>query len=363
MKILFVVDAFRGGAGNVIQILAREFTARGYKSVILLTNGKIAEPKYDLSGVEIIDHKLENYIRAKNPIDRIFKYKNELQKMFHQVKPDVIISFLTTNNILSCMANDIKVPLIVSERIDPAKTNTKIHWRVLRRLYYNRADVVSVQCSNFASFCNGKFKKKIVVTPNPIVIPEIAKNPEKRENIVFISIGRLDAQKNFPWMFDCMKKIHDQAKNTELRIFGDGPIKEQLQDKIAELNAGDYIKLCGYTNNPYEELSAADIYFMTSDFEGFPNALSEAMAMGLPSVSRICHEGIKDLVNDGVNGYLVNLYDKKGFVEKAMLLLKDDMLRASMVGEAKKVSEKYSVEKIISMWEEIIKKIENRNRS
>ena len=355
MRILFVVDAFRGGAGNVIQILSREFKRRGNDCVILLTNGKIAEPKYDLTGIKVIDYKLEEHIHAKNAADRIIKYTKELKTKFHEIQPDAIISFLTTNNILSCMANDLNVPLLVSERIDPFKAHTKIHWRLLRKIYYARAKKIIVQCSNFEDFFTGQLKKKTVTIANPIITPvNDYQARENHGNIIFISIGRITEQKNFPWMCDRMKEIHNQHECVELRIFGNGDKEEYLREKKKKNDMEDYVKLMGYTDNPYSELQNADIYLMTSDYEGFPNSLSEAMAVGLPSVSRMCHSGIQDLVKDSINGYLVAMEDKAGFVAKCVELASSVEQRKEISEKAKEISYQYSVERIVARWESLI---------
>lgn len=354
MKILFVVDSFRGGAGNVIQILAREFKKRGYDCSIFLANGKLVEPKYDLKNIEIIDHRLDDFVVAKNPIDRIKKYKTEYEKIFDAVRPDAIISFLTNNNTLCCMANHRQIPLIISERIDPSKAILKLHWRVLRRLEYGKADKIVVQCSNFSDFCGGQFRNKTVTIANPILDPGIYHTVQERKTITFISMGRLVKQKNFPWMIDCMCEIHERVKNSVLNIYGSGAERDYLQAYIESKNAQDYIHLAGYADEPYHLLADADIYLMTSDYEGFPNALSEAMAVGLPSVSRECHSGIKDLVEDEINGYLIAKDDKNLFVEKCIELTLDCGKRKTMSNSARSVCIQYSVGKIADCWEKLI---------
>ena len=354
MKILFVVDAFRGGAGNVIQILAREFKRRGYDCSIFLVNGKQVEPKYDLEGIEIIDHRLDDFVKAKNPIDKIMKYEAEYEKIFNDVMPDGIISFLTNNNTLSCMANHRRVPLVISERIDPSKASIKLHWRLLRRLEYGKANKIVVQCSNFSGFCGGQFKNQTVTIANPILDPGIYHTVQSKERVTFISMGRLAKQKNFTWMIDRMCEIHSRVKNSVLDIYGSGPEKDSLQSYIDSKNAQEYIRLAGYAEEPYHLLADADIYLMTSDYEGFPNALSEAMAVGLPSVSRECHAGIRDLVQDGVNGFLTTMDDKDSFVERCVLLAGDHELRKEISDSARAVCVKYSVGRITDVWEELM---------
>lgn len=355
MKILFVVDSFQGGAGNVIQILAKEFRDRGHESVILLGNGRKVEPKYDLTGIHVIDYHLNNNIVAKTPIDRIWKQRNAVRRIFDSEQPDAVVSFLDRNNILCCMAKRKNVPLFVSERIDPAKADLPIHWRLLRWLVYGRANKVVLQCSNFADFCGGKFKPITEIIPNPILLPPVTHKVSTEEHkIVFVSMGRLAEQKNFPWMFEQMKRIHDVVPNSVLHIYGNGGEKDRLNALIQQEHMEEFIQIVGYAEEPYHILAEADVYLMTSETEGFPNALSEAMAVGLPSVSRCCHEGIADLVQDGVNGYLVEMDDKDGFVERTVELVRNTDLRKRISDEAKKVSDTFSVATIADRWEALI---------
>ena len=245
--------------------------------------------------------------------------------------------------------------MFVSERIDPAKADLPIHWRLLRWLVYGRANKVVLQCSNFADFCGGKFKPITEIIPNPILLPPVTHKVSTEEHkIVFVSMGRLSEQKNFPWMFEQMKRIHEAVPNSVLHIYGNGGQKDKLNALIQQEHMEEFIQIVGYADEPYHILAKADVYFMTSETEGFPNALSEAMAVGLPSVSRCCHEGIADLVQDGVNGYLVEMDDKDAFVERALTLAKDADLRIRMSEEARKVSIQFSVEAIVNRWEELI---------
>lgn len=356
MKILFVVDSFQGGAGNVIQILAVEFHKRGYECAIFLSNRKIVPPKYNLSGIKVIDVDLNKEAPGKTPFDRIIRQKNYIHRLFKTEKTDAVISFLTENNILCCMAKGRELPLFISERIDPAKANTKPHWRILRWLEYGKANKVVLQCSNFADFCGGKFKSITEIIPNPILMPTHLHTVDSSDHtITFISMGRLTGQKNFPWMFEQMERIHERVPNSVLHIYGNGGEKDKLNQMIHEKGWEDFIQIVGYADEPYEVLSKADVYLMTSDYEGFPNALSEAMAVGLPSVSRKCHEGIADLVQNGVNGYLADLEDKGRFVELAVELAINADLRKEISDQAKKVSTTFGVEAITDIWDRMIR--------
>jgi len=355
VKLLFVVDSFGGGAGNVIQILANAFAEKGNDASVLLLNGKRVESKYDLSKINVIDYPLGKYAKGHTPVDRIYKSVKAIRKQFDSIQPDVIISFLTELNILCCMANKKNIPLIVSERNDPAKDNVKKYWKLLRNKYYKKADRVVVQCSNFKEFAGGRFKENCSVIPNPILEPAAVRSGyELHSPVRLISLGRLQAQKNFKWMIDRMEELKAINNNFVLSIYGSGVLKDELDEYIKQKGLQDHVKLAGYAVDTYSALAESDIYLMTSDYEGFPNALSEAMAVGLPSVSRLCHEGIRDLVQDGTNGFLVEKDQCQLFVERILSLCQDHQLYSLIGKSAKDVACTFSVERIVSMWKQEI---------
>ena len=357
MKILFAVDSFSGGAGNVIQILASGFAEKNYKVSVLLLNGKKIEQKYDMHGAEVIDFPLSVYAKGYTPIDRVYNSVQAIKKQFNSINPDVIVSFLTENNILCCIANKGKKPIIISERNDPFIEKHKKYWDFLRILKYPKADKIVVQCSNFKYFCNGRFTKNTVVIPNPILKPNTYHVPHNKDEITLIALGRLQSQKNFSWLIDRMYSIHNANKNVSLKIYGEGPLENQLRLQINQLNLQDCVELAGFTSTAHETLAKADIYVMTSDYEGFPNALSEAMAVGLPSVSRKCHDGIYDLVQNGVNGFTVETDDIDGFENRVLELASDFTLRTIISENAKSVSNDFSIEKIVDIWENSVNEI------
>lgn len=357
MKILFIVDSFSGGAGNVIQILASEFSHKKYNIEILLLNGKTVNEKYDLSKVIVHNCALSEFAPGNNPISRVNSAVKFLKNEFDKINPDVIVSFLTEINILCCMSNHKKIPLIISERNDPYVEKPKIYWQILRYLTYGKANKIVVQCDYFKDFCRGKFKQNVVVIPNPILKAKFEHIVKEQEKIEIVSLGRLTEQKNFQWLIDRMANISKKNSKIKLKIYGTGHLEKILQDQIASFHLQNTVTLMGYTDSPHKVLAQADIYAMTSNYEGFPNALSEAMAVGLPSVSRFCHQGISDLVRDGENGYTVLMDDTIQFEAIILKLAESFELREDISEKAKKISIEFSTEKIVDIWEKEIKNI------
>ena len=361
MKLLFVVDSFRGGAGNVIQLLAQAFYRRKYEVSILLLNGKLVDPRYDMCGTEIIDYPLGKYAKGYTPFDRVLKSVKVIREQLERIQPDVIVSFLTELNILCCMAHKKKRPLIISERNDPAKDRIKKYWKVLRSRYYRFADRIVVQCAGFRGFSGGRFIDKCSVIPNPVLEPKVTRPAGTIHTpLRLVSLGRLSKQKNFKWMIDSMELLKKYDSDFTLSIYGSGSEENELRSYIEQKQLRDNVFLKGFVADTYSVLAGSDIYLMTSDYEGFPNALSEAMAVGLPAVSRLCHEGIKSLIDNGKNGFVTALDDMQSFVENIIRLKNDPELYSFIGNNAKTISDKYNTDKIALLWEKEITDSLNR---
>ena len=354
MKLLLIVDAFRGGAGNVMQILAGELCRRGHRVTLLLLNGAIDAPKHDLAGVKIIEYPLVQKEPAKTPIGRLFRYRRAVKRLISQIAPDAVLSFLTEYNCLTAWTVGGKLPLVISERNNPFQEKAKPQWEFLRRRYYGKADALVVQCKEFADFYPLRVQKKIRVIPNPILTPKVTAGELCGNEVRLVSMGRLHPQKNYPWMIEALCRIHEQNPACKLSIYGSGDEAESLRALIAERGAGEFITLAGKTDTPHDVLARSDIYLMTSDYEGFPNALSEAMAVGLPSVSRICHEGLRGLVAGGGNGYVIAPHDMDGFVQRVLTLAADPKLAKEMGDRARSVTVRYGVSGIADQFETVL---------
>ena len=203
----------------------------------------------------------------------------------------------------------------------------------------------------YADLKNYNFLKRSYVIYNPIKIEKFDLNV-KKQNIV-LGVGRLDKQKGFDVLIKAFKKIGKD--DWKLLIAGDGPERERLETLIKKLGSTN-IELIGKTKEIFKYYSQASIFVLSSNKEGFPNVLIEAMAFGCAVVSFDCPYGPAEIIENGVNGILVKNQDENGLKEAIELLIKDEELRKKLSKEAIKVREKYSIEKIVKEWEKVIKK-------
>ena len=352
MRIALVVDDFHGGSGNIAQLMALNFNEEHDVSMVL-TNLH-SEPRYNLNGIKIYDPaKIGSHSNKALGLFSLVRNIGRILKK--EIKAELIISFVDNNNTMVCLSNLFnKTPIIVAERSNPLVIFPKKPWDTLRRIAYRRANVVTVQFDIFKNFDGGRFADKVRVTSNIVKKAQNVKNDWKSGKTKFVTCGRLANVKRMDLMIELFESAQKKCPDIELHIFGDGPNREKLQNLIAEKNLESKVFLRGYCDDVHNTLLDYDAYLMTSKQEGFPNSLCEAMAIGLPSVSFACHEGITELAEFGESGFAVPDGDKDAFVEKMILLANDEPLRESMGKNAMKISERYSNENIMKQWYECI---------
>lgn len=352
MNIAIVVDDYRGGAGNVAQLLALEL--RKTHKVSLVFTCLCSDSRYCLEGVDVYDEPMS--IIGKYKIFKFFSSIYRMQKLItHIIHADLVISFLDNNNSMVCLSQTMtKIPIIVAERSNPVVIYPKFPWNIIRRIAYHRADVVSVQFDAFSEFDRKRFLHKCMVNANIVRKPNEIKTNWQSERIRFVTCGRLADIKRFDLMISLFAKVKEQIGNVELHIYGEGACERELQEMIAKQRLNDAVKLMGYHNDVHKMLLQYDIYLMTSLQEGFPNSFCEAMAVGLPTISFRCHEGIYELTQSDTCGYSIVDDNHEEYIKKMILLATDSHRRMEMGQKAQKIVERYSVENVMIQWRECI---------
>jgi glycosyltransferase involved in cell wall biosynthesis len=355
MKILICVDKFSGGAGNIAQLLSMHFSKKGINVVFFVDD--ISTPsRYDLSGIKVIKRFEKKGSIIENIISTSKQIKNE--------KPDLIISFLTSINrevLISQFFN--KIPIIVSERSNPYQIPNSFLGKIIRDIAYLRADLVTVQFDCFKGFSKFLNAKKYVTTPNPILNPKIdyKRDFENKRPITFVTFASQNPCKRIDLMIKLFKKINTSYNNTELHIYGSIINNHKIRNLIKTFKLENNVVLHGHINNVHNELFKHDIYLMTSSREGFPNSLCEAMALGKPSVSFKCHDGLKELITDGENGFLIEGDNEENFITAANNLVKDAKLREKIGSKAKLSIKRFDENSIYTIWDHLINKISKDN--
>lgn len=355
IKILFVISLLKyGGAQKIISFLANNLSSRGYEVVL-----------YTYAG-DIINYKLQNEVKVisekktyKNPILNKFMPIYKTKNVIKQVNPDIVISFLTNSNFLSILGTMFsKIPVIISERSDPYYEKGIL--LSFMRWFYRFADGAVFQTNGAKNYYGGKIREIGAVIPNPVLKSnDIKLLPfEQRKNeIAFVARFNIN-QKRQDLMIKAFKKVVEKYSDIKLVFYGDGPDFEKIKKMVEKYNLSQNVKFAGKIDNVLNAIKNAKLFVLTSDYEGIPNALIEAMSIGLPVISTDCSPGgARVLIKHEQNGLLVPIGDYNEIANSIIYLLDNPKFAEQIGSEAKKISEKYNPNIIIKMWDSYIKKI------
>ena len=283
-----------------------------------------------------------------------------LRNFIKNSNPSYVVSFLTGVNIVTILASiGLSIPVIVSERTHPPRMQLSYIWRILRRLTYPLASKVVMLSSDGLKWLNDEIPNaKGIVIPNPVIYPLSSIAPflkteifDKSNYKLLLGVGRLDDGKQFDQLIFAFGILCDEFPNWNLVVLGDGVNRDSLLRLIIKMNLTERVQLPGRAGNIGQWYERADLFVMTSRFEGFPNALIEAMAYGCAVISYDCDTGPRDLISNGVDGLLINpVGDVNQLVSALRELMSDDIRREQMAIKAKEVQSRYSLEKILDLW-------------
>lgn len=333
-KIVLVIPTLmQGGAERVISILANEWAKKGHEVtlVLLVKSSKFYELDQRVNCVQFdLDVTHGTFKKALG----YGKLLLQIRKQIKKCKPDFVLSFLDQYNILTLLATRfLKVKVFISDRANPyEKIAGSIEF--LKKKVYKFSDGIIAQTSLAKEVLSAKTKhKNIRIIPNPVFIHTVNNKVEK-ENII-LSVGRLVREKAQHFLLDMISEIDEPG--WKLVILGDGPLRDQLEEKIKHLNIADKVILKGQVSEVGEWLEKSSIFVFSSISEGFPNALVEAMAVGLPCVSFDCDAGPKDVIINNQNGILIPVGDVEALTRNVTDLIRNKNLRTSISEEALKI--------------------------
>lgn len=292
-----------------------------------------------------------------------------LHRYIKKSSPDLIVSFLDSVGYVYLVVNRLfgKRKMVVSERVDPScyhGVTAKMRFFAMKF-----ADGIVYQTSGAKEICSKKMKTdKGVIIPNPVVLKDDIKNQldkyivsyRERDNRI-VTVGRLSlAQKRQDILLKAFKRVYNVHPEIKLYIYGDGSDKTKIQELIDSMGLHDVAILAGRTSQVEQDIYNARAFVLTSDFEGIPNALIEAMSIGVPSVSTNCSPGgAALLIKNGENAFLVDKADENAVAEKLIEIIEDETISDKFTANSPKISEVFSEDKISSEWENYFLRIIN----
>jgi len=352
--VLVTASLGAGGAERVISILANGWVSAGQKvDIVTLEDGfpfypinsSITIHALGLSGksVNIFHAVVNNFIRLKN-----------IRFILRRLKPNIVVSFGTETNVLVLLATIVLgIHVVISERCDPHYYPHGTIWKFLRRITYWLSEKLVVQTKAAGHYFDFLSSSRTYIIPNPVQVPTTNDELIKITPPFVLAAGRLTKQKGFDVLLNAFAIKKKELSDWKLVILGEGDQRAALELQIKNLGIREHVLMPGVVTNLGNYMKAAELFVLSSRYEGFPNVLTEAMASGIAVIAADCPSGPSDIVDDGVNGILVAPDNIGALSEVLGRLMGNADLRAKLGNHSASILHIYSIERILSDWEKV----------
>nr|WP_321295489.1 glycosyltransferase family 4 protein [uncultured Sphaerochaeta sp.] len=343
-----------GGAERVTSYLANYFVSQGRNvHLISLTTGEHAYPLSEKITITEYD------ISPSLPV--VFRYLSlirNIRRTLKTIRPRVVLGMMSYSGSLACIANlGLGTPFIISERNDPytSKGFSEFEKKILRFVYRTFVTKGVFQSKGALSYYYAETDPRGIVIPNPLFtesMPLPNTNSIGLETIV--SAGRLNFQKNFSLLIQAFHKVHSLHPSSRLVIYGEGEQRVELESLVRSLGLEQAVSLPGIEKDIFSRFLEAGMFVLSSNFEGMPNALIEAMAMGLPCITTDYSQGRGTVIVDGENGLVVPRNDVDALANAMLSLIENPALAEELGREAVRIREVLDSTSVCKQWLSVI---------
>jgi len=379
MKIIYNISSTATSGGGMERVIVNKANyladVLNYEVVLITTDQKKGKSFYPFSkSIRHIDLNINYMDIAKRKwffqvyfLYRIalVKHRKALTTVLMQEKADIVVSLSRDEKEFLYKINDGSKKVLESHRCLKPRASiefrrmksilqkARIIYRLLHETrlpkYYDKFVVLTEEDKTFWSE-----KNNVVVIPNPLPF-ETPEKPDLSAKRV-LSVGRISIDKGIDRLLSIWSKVCVDFPDWKLSLIGD-IVDSELLTQIKELKIEQSVEIIAATRNIFEEYLKSSVYVMTSRFEGLPMVLLEAISVGLPIVSYAFKCGPRDVINDGIDGFLIEEDDENIFVKKLLLLMQDEELRIKIGVQAKINSERFSMENVMQKWHELFKEL------
>ncbi len=362
MRIMFLISTITGGgAARVLTCLANQFVESGDEVGFITSYIEKKKGEYPL------DERIERFCLSEKRagvLEKNLKWPRKIAKICRDYKPDAVLSFLPEPNIRLLLGTSSKnFVRVVSVRSDPNREYRSKLYAFLAKRLYPKADGVVFQTEDARKWFGDRVKDNSRILYNQVDDKFFnLSNSGERRNI--IATGRLTAAKDHKSLIEAFSRIADKI-DEDLYIYGDGVLREKLEEQISSLGMQERIHLPGSVDNVAETIKDARVYVLSSIFEGMPNALLEALAMGVPCISTDCPcGGPRTVIEDGANGILIPISDVDELVDKLLYAYENPDVMEQMGACARERADCFRSDRIYAEWRGYIEQlIENKNNN
>ena len=368
MRLTFVITSLeRGGAERTLSALAGALSHEGNEITVVVFDHQPAQsypldPGVRLHSLGVTNGFAENLRQA---IVRNLRRLVRLRRAIQESNPDIVISFMDYTNVVTLLSSrGLRVPIVITEHANPDYAPLRAPWQALRRWLYPHASMLVCPTAHMAMLLSERFGVPGRSIPNPVgPIPgQSHENITGRTDRVALGMGRLTEEKGFDLLLHAFARVAPRHPDWRLMIVGKGPLREQLEAQARMLGLDGKVTFTGELVDPFAAFRAADLFVFSSRFEGFGNALVEALACGLPAISFDCVAGPSEIIRDGEDGIIVPRDDVAALAKAIDRLMSDPELRAKLGHRGPEVLTRFSLNRVIGLWNAAFEDVRSANR-
>ena len=363
MRLALVIPTMAGGgAERVMSNLANAWVANAEQLTLITFESPGTQSFYQLeTGIRLVQlDLLEATTSIRNSLSANLKRIRTLRSMLKNLQPDLVVSFMTETNVVALLASlGLPAKVVVTEHTDPLIHDPGKLWRLLRNLTYRFASRVVVLNERARAALAVSLGKSVIVIPNPVYVTKPAVDdplPPCRGPYV-LAMGRFSKEKRFDLVVNAFAQVVNRFPEWSLVLVGDGEKHSAIVKLVNRLGIQDRVFFTGYLRRPQYMLYHADIFISASVLEGFPMAMTEAMASGVPVVAARYHEGIDEIISDSTQGLIVPIDNSIALTESLTALLQDKQLRNSIGAAGRVRMQAFSVERVLKLWGEMFEEL------
>ncbi|HYG42708.1 MAG TPA: glycosyltransferase family 4 protein [Bordetella sp.] len=368
--LIFIHSLHGGGAERVAADLSAHWAQAGWQ-VMVATQADASDDAYTLHKdvQRTVMHTAGEGGGMRGVLANVRRVR-ALRQVLRRFQPDIVLGMMTTASVLAVLAAwGLPCRVIATEHTHPPSQALSGLWQRLRRLTYPRAARVVALTRGTADWLARHVPgSRLAVIPNPVHWPlsrgePVLAPPAADGRRRLLAVGRLHPDKGFDLLIQAYARIAGQHPDWDLVILGEGSERQRLQDQVDAAGLQARVAMPGRVGNVGDWYGNADLYVLSSRFEGLSNTLLESLASGLAAVCFDCDTGPREVVRDGVDGVLVRPNGDVPALAAALAALMDDPAgRRAMAERAIEARERFSARRVLGQWQELFDDVRKPGR-